>query len=156
MSNKILIIIIGVVILMMSMMGVGFYILWHKMSVTVAQIQNAGADHKEQKPEETKPLIGTIFKLETMIVNLSDQGGKRYLRVTMQLELSKPELTAELDQRLPQVRDSILMILPTKEFAQINATEGKVQLRDEIIAKLNSFLKSGTITNIYFTEFVVQ
>ena len=91
-----------------------------------------------------------------MIVNLADQGGKRYLRITMELELSAPELTAEIDKRLPQLRDAILMILPTKTYAEIGSTEGKIALRDELIAKLNSFLKTGTVTTIYFSEFVVQ
>jgi len=41
-------------------------------------------------------------------------------------------------------------------FEDISSLEGKIALRDEIIAKLNSFLKSGTITNLYYTEFVIQ
>jgi flagellar protein FliL len=158
MSNKILLIIIGVVLLMMSMMGVGFFILWHKMSLTVAQVQTATGVQtpEEKKAEEAKPVIMPVHKLDTLIVNLADQGGKRYLRVTMELELSTPDLVKEIQQRLPQVRDSILMILPTKEYARISTTEGKIELRDEIIAKLNGFLRSGTINTIYFTEFVVQ
>ncbi len=157
MSNKGLLIIIGVVVLMMSMMGVGFFVLWHKMSATVAQVQAAnGIAKPEDKAEEEKSAVMPMHKLETMIVNLADQGGKRYLRVTMELELKTPELAKEIEQRLPQVRDSILMILPTKEYSQISTTEGKIQLRDDIIAKLNSFLRTGTINTIYFTEFVVQ
>ena len=48
------------------------------------------------------------------------------------------------------------MILPTKEFEDINSVEGKIALRDEIITKLNSFSKDAIITNIYFVEFVIQ
>jgi flagellar protein FliL len=158
MSKKVLLIIIAVVVLMMSMMGVGFFILWHKMSLTMDQVQTAGGVQKpeERKVEEAKAVIMPVHKLETLIVNLADQGGKRYLRVTMELELSSADLAKEIQQRLPQVRDSILMILPTKEYAKISTTEGKIELRDEIIARLNSFLRSGTINTIYFTEFVVQ
>jgi flagellar basal body-associated protein FliL len=29
-------------------------------------------------------------------------------------------------------------------------------LRDELIARMNSILRRGSVTNIYFTEFVVQ
>ena len=95
-------------------------------------------------------------KLDTLIVNLADQGGKRYLRVTMELELSAPEVYEEIDLRMPQIRDAILMVLPTKQYADISTTEWKVQLRDEMIARMNTILKTGTITTIYFTEFVVQ
>jgi flagellar FliL protein len=97
-----------------------------------------------------------------MIVNLADHGGKRYLRVTMEMELKVEEgvdpfdLKEEIDNRLPQLRDTILMILPSKQYADISSTAGKIALRDEIIAKLNSYLKKGQIATIYFTEFVVQ
>lgn len=159
MSKKLLIIIIAVVLLVMGMIGGGFFLLWTKMAATMAQVQNP-QEEKQVAQEEVKPeemvTIGPIYKLDTMIVNLADQGGKRYLRITMELELSAPELVEEIDKRLPQLRDAILMILPTKTYAEISTTEGKIALRDELMAKLNSFLKTGTVKTIYFSEFVVQ
>jgi flagellar FliL protein len=74
----------------------------------------------------------------------------------MDLELGSPGLEAEVTKRLPQVRDSILMILPSKRFDDISSVEGKIALRDEILEKLNGLLTLGKITNIYFKEFVVQ
>jgi flagellar FliL protein len=48
------------------------------------------------------------------------------------------------------------MILPTKQYADIGSTEGKILLRDELIATMNGILKTGTNITIYFSEFVVQ
>jgi flagellar protein FliL len=48
------------------------------------------------------------------------------------------------------------MILPAKQYAEISTTQGKVALRDELMAKVNGYLKKGAISTIYFTEFVVQ
>lgn len=160
MSKNVLVIVIIVVVLFMGMMGAGFFVLWTKMSATVAQVQAGAAgeeDEEEALEEEVAEInIGTMYRLDTMIVNLADKGGKRYLRITMELELSKPELVEEIDLRLPQLRDSILMILPTKTYDEIGTTPGKIALRDEILARLNSFLKTGQITTLYFSEFVVQ
>ena len=157
MSTKVLIIIIGVVVLIMGTMGAGFFVLWSKMSTAMTQVQNANVtEAAEEEAEQEEVTIGPIYKLDTLIVNLADQGGKRYLRITMEFELSQPELVEEIEKRMPQLRDSILMILPTKTYAEISSTQGKIALRDEILAKLNSFLKTGSITTIYFSEFVVQ
>jgi flagellar FliL protein len=164
MSNKVLIIIIAVFVLMMGIMGGGFFILWKQMSNAVAQVQQQGNEkgQTEEAAKEQEVAMGPIYKLDTLIVNLADQGGKRYLRITMDLEL-KPaenidakEVIDEMDKRLPQIRDTILMILPTKQYADIATTAGKIALRDEIMAKLNALLKKGQISNIYFSEFVVQ
>ena len=66
------------------------------------------------------------------------------------------EVVEEIQKRLPQIRDSILMILPTKQYADIASTAGKTALRDELISAINAYLKKGQISTIYFTEFVVQ
>jgi flagellar FliL protein len=156
MSTKVLIIILGTVLLMMAMMGAGFFVLWNKMSATAAQVQNTEGAGQYVQEGEKEASIGPLYKMETLIVNLADQGGKRYLRVTMELELSSEEIVQEIEKRMPQLRDAILMILPTKQYADISSTQGKINLRDEILNKMNSYLKKGSISTIYFTEFVVQ
>ncbi|HDG97732.1 MAG TPA: flagellar basal body protein FliL [Desulfobacterales bacterium] len=110
-----------------------------------------------KKTEEvTKPDIGPIYPMETFIVNLMDPMGKRYLKVTLELELSKEELRSEMDKRLPQLRDAILTLLSSKTFKDIGDLSGKYQLRAEILATLNRYLKTGKVNNVYFTEFIVQ
>ena len=155
MSNKILLLLIGILMVFMLGMGGGLFMMWNKLSeLSIQSAANAGTnpvpgDHPEQP-------LGPICPLETFIVNLADKGGNRYLRMTMDLELGNPELQTEITKRMPQIRDSILMILPSKRFDDISPVEGKTALRDEILEKLNGLLTSGKITNIYFKEFVVQ
>jgi len=48
------------------------------------------------------------------------------------------------------------MILPSKSYNDVNTAAGKIAMRDEIIASLNTVLGKEGITNIFFTEFVVQ
>jgi flagellar protein FliL len=152
MSKKLLIIIIAVVILFLGIVGAGFFILWNKIS----QIPQTPPVATDIPVEEEETLIGPLYSLETMIVNLADHGGKRYLRVTMALELSDPEAATSIENRLPQVRDAILMILPTKTYDEVSTTEGKAALRHQLMEKINSLMTKGQVDNIYFTEFVVQ
>jgi flagellar FliL protein len=152
MSKTVLIIIISVAVLFMGMVGAGFYILWNKIS----QMPLDPAAVEEIPVEEEENVIGPLYSLDTMIVNLADHGGKRYLRVTMALELSDPEAAMTIESRLPQVRDAILMILPTKTYDDVSTTEGKIALRGEVMEKINGLMTKGRVNNIYFTEFVVQ
>jgi flagellar FliL protein len=155
MSNKILIIFIGVLMVFMLGMGGGLFLMWSKLSAINVQ-GNANAGVQPGEAAAVEPPLGPIYSLETFIVNLADKGGNRYLRVTIDLELGTPQLEGELNKRLPQIRDSILMILPSKRFEDISSVEGKIALRDEILGKLNGFLAQGKISNMYFKEFVVQ
>ena len=156
MSNKILVLLIGVLMVLMLGLGGGLFMMWNKLSTLNTQgVANAGEQPNGQGASIDQPL-GPIFSLKTFIVNLADKGGNRYLRVTMDLELGSPELESEIEKRLPQVRDGILMILPTKRFEDISTVQGKTALRDEVQETLNGFLAQGKIINIYFKEFVVQ
>jgi len=155
MSNKILILLIGGLMVLMLGMGGGLFLMWNKLSTINIQ---ANANASGQPGQETIPgkPLGAIYALDTFIVNLADMGGNRYLRVTMDLELGNSKLESEIVKRLPQIRDSVIMILPSKRFEDISSVDGKIALRNEIQETLNGFLAQGEITNIYFKEFVVQ
>jgi flagellar protein FliL len=156
MSKKVIIIIAAVSLVLILVMGAGFFVIWSKVSNMGPQEPAAAEALAEGEAAEEAPAIGPIYSLDPFVVNLAESGGKRYLRVTMDLELSNGVLIEELNKRLPQIRNAMLMILPSKKFDEISTIEGKTVLRDEIITRLNEFLQTGTISNLYFTEFVIQ
>jgi len=156
MSKKVIVIISLAVFIFMAAIGGGFYMLWSKMSqMNVAGTEETVAEEGEEDGEEDDT-IGPMYSLDSFVVNLAEGGSNRYLRVTMELELDNEVLKTELEQRLPQVRNAMLMILPTKKTSDINTVDGKLTLRDQLIDEINGFLTTGEITNIYFTEFVIQ
>jgi flagellar FliL protein len=134
----------------------GFFALWSKVSAMEHMVSALQEETDEPGKAGAGAGIGPLYSLDTLIVNLGDQGGKRYLRVTMDLELKDPKLVEAIDQRLPQIKDSILTILPTKSVDEINSAAGKLALREELTGVLNGFLSKDAVTNIYFTEFVIQ
>ena len=153
MSNKLIFLLVTVLLVLTIGLAVGFFMMWSKLSVLNTQASMVATTEAEQGQTAT---LGPLFSLDTFIVNLADAGRSRYLRVTMDLELAESNDASKLSERLSQVRDSILMILPSKQFDDIASMEGKIALRDEIIAKLNSLFTQNVVSNIFFTEFVVQ
>lgn len=153
MSTKILVSLVAILFVVMLGLTAGLFMIWTKLSTADAAAKEAAV---AKNPQAVTQSLGTIFPLDTFIVNLADESGKRYLRITMDLELSNDKLVEDMKRHLPQMRNGILMILPTKRFEDIRTVEGKTRLRSEIIAKLNSLLGQESITNIFFTEFVVQ
>ncbi len=155
MNKIILIAVIAAAVFFVGAVGGGFYMMWNKLADLDALVRPP-EEEAEEEDDEGLLATGAMFPLDTFIVNLADEKAKRYLRVTMQIELKEGEPVDILDQRLVQVRDIILMILPTKRFREIRTVDGKTLLREEIMTRLNALLKKEVINNIYFTEFVVQ
>jgi flagellar FliL protein len=154
MSNKLVIILVGVLFVLVLAMGGGMFMIWNKLAAVSAQVTPANDPNVEKaKPEQ----MGKVVSLDTFIVNLADPGANRYLRVTMDLEVTGGKAAEEdLTRRTSQLRDAVLMILPTKRFSDIISTEGKSALRDELLGALNGLLAAGKISRIYFKEFVIQ
>ncbi|HDD35656.1 MAG TPA: flagellar basal body protein FliL [Candidatus Desulfofervidus auxilii] len=105
--------------------------------------------------EATKPKQAVV-KLEPFVVNLLDEGGRRFLKVTIDLVVESEEVSKEVQERLPEIRDLIIMCLSDKSFNEISDQTGKMRLRKELRLKLNNLLKKGRVNKVLFTEFVVQ
>jgi flagellar FliL protein len=97
-----------------------------------------------------------ILALEPFIANLADDGGRRYLKATFQIDFGKSEVPPTMQARLPQVRDLLLTLFTSKTFDDVRTPEGKQQLREEIIARVNQVLDRDLAKAVYFTEFIVQ
>ena len=97
-----------------------------------------------------------FFKLDPMIVNPAGSNGERYLKATISLELNNPEVLAELEKRVPQIKNQINNILSSKSISQLQTNEDKEKLRRDILDRVNGMLVTGRITNVYLEEFVYQ
>ncbi len=100
--------------------------------------------------------IGILYPLDTFTVNLKSDAGRRYLKVTMSLELEGEELSLELDAKSPVLRDRIIRILTSKTLEEISSKKGKQKVSQQIMDTLNAMISDGDIRGIYFTEFVIQ
>ena len=154
-------IIIGVVVLLSVGGGGAFawfkFLAPHKVEAKIPEAKASEAKAAEAKSGEpgAAAKIGPILDLDPFIVNLADTE-PRFLKVTIKLELDGLPAKAEVGERIPQVRDALLILLSSKETQTLKPTAGKLQLRDEILQRVNSLLSAGQARNAYFTEFVVQ
>ncbi len=103
-----------------------------------------------------KETVGPMVNIDSFIVNILDDQGGRYLKAAITLELDGKAAADEVGTRLPQLRDAILLHVGNKSFQEMSDLQGKLQLRAELIARLNQLLQNGKIQKIYFTDFVVQ
>lgn len=144
-------IIIGLLVLVLAVVGgVAWQLLSGGSEPDTADVAGGG-----QSPVEEEVMSST-YVMDTFVVNLNDPGGKRYLKTNIELEYIVESVGEELERRLPQLRDVILLLLSSKSLDEIQTVDGKIALRSELIQRINQILTSGKIRNLYFTQFVVQ
>lgn len=159
-SNMTLILIIVAVVALLLAIG-GAFVMVSMLSKgsSAAQSSQDDRDSKSADKEnvDAKKPLGELFSFErAVIVNLAESNAERYLKVDVVLELGSPKLVKEVESRLPQIQDLLISITSTKTLEDVSTTSGRNMLRQEIVDKINSLLATGQVTNVYFTEFVVQ
>lgn len=143
-GSKTLIIIIAAATLVLSIGGfVGFKLLSGK---------HEGGEKEEPKVEAKT----SILALDPFVLNLADHG--RYLKITIQFEISDEALHETIAAKTPQLRDTIITLVSSKSLNSISSPEGKFQLKDEVLFRANQVMGMGkdVFKNLYFTEFVMQ
>ncbi len=152
-SSKLVSIIVTAVVVFLLMSGAVF------IGYMVASKGNSNASASANQTEVSSKAAVTeaTLELEEFLVNLSDEGAARYLKVNMFLgsDSANENLQTEIGSKIPQIRDVINSTLRTKKSKDITP-EGETILKEEIIVKVNDLLTKGKILNVYFTSIIVQ
>lgn len=101
--------------------------------------------------------MGPVFVIpEPFVVNLMGQNGRRYVKASIALELSAPELQKEVTAKLFLIKDTIIRVMSSKTFEEISTPKGRDKLKEEILQEINSYMVDGYIKSILFSEFIIQ
>ena len=101
------------------------------------------------------PRIRSTLHLETFVLNLADPDERAYLRVGIDLGLSKEP---KRDEAAPiaQVRDTILAVLAQAKGEELVTAQGKTKLKQDLLRALQERVPQLGVEDVYFTEFLIQ
>lgn len=136
---------IVVLIFVLALAGSGTWYLRH------------GKARASESPKRTDTLPVNIIHLESFIVNLADTDQVTYLRVSIEVGTGKAPSKKE-SETLPTapIRDAILGVLATRKSQDLLTPEGKLRLKQDLLAALNEKVPGLDAREIYFTDFLVQ
>lgn len=153
-----LIIIIAAAVLLLAAGGAAYYFLVvkpHKQEQQQKKTEESKAAALIKPiPDEAK--IGPMVEIKEFVVNIIGEDATHYVKASLSLEMDKDAALEEVSKRMPQIRDAILLLISNKTFAELQDIQGKNQIKAELKSKINSFLKTGSVNNVYLTDFVVQ
>jgi flagellar basal body-associated protein FliL len=117
---------------------------------------DAGGE-KHEKTEAPEAARG-VLSFEPFVVNLTDKGGARLLRLTVRLlvdaeaaeHLSKDEVV------MVRTRSAILELLAEQSSDQLVTAAGKAELKKAILERADTVLAPKKVADVLFSDFVVQ
>ncbi|MCO7242114.1 flagellar basal body-associated protein FliL [Halomonas sp. Ps84H-12] len=120
--------------------------------------QRDSGEVQQQTIELTPPVF---TRIEPFTVNLADDRyGSRLLYTGITLRVGNEQSKAIIEEHMPQVRSRLLILLSGKQANELTSTEGKEELAQAIISRLNVPLSENQppldLREVLFTEFIVQ
>lgn len=145
-------------IIIMAILGV--LLIGASVGLTIWLVSGDSEGGEEAAVEETVKKA-EYLPLETMVVNFAESKRARYLQVDIQLMAYNPQMLTAVEEHMPVIRNDILVLLGGQSYEKVSSREGKEQLRQQILEKVNAILKQqagvdGRIEAVYFTNFVMQ
>jgi len=110
-----------------------------------------------------------FVSLEQFTVNLADEGGERFAQVGVTLEVLDERTDKAIRAHMPSIRNSVLLLLSSKQTGDLLTLDGKKQLAAQIAQQAGQQLgwapqaQAGEkievpnpIAAVHFSHFIVQ
>ena len=100
--------------------------------------------------------------LDPITANLdpfTDTNGKQkvhYVSLTLAVEIRDKAEADKFSAAKPVVLDKVLSLLGKKKFEELNQVQGRYVFRSQIIDAANEYLAAPVVTEVYFTDFLLQ
>ncbi len=171
-GRKLIIVIVGVVLVVVA--GVAVFAVPTLTGTPMVALGAAAKAPPSSTPTPEPAHVlgpGMMYSMKERIVNLSDQGGFRYLKSAVVLEFDLPDarnlkaeaykkrqetFAIELASSQPKLDDILTTTLGSKASLVLNTPEGKESLRQELKARFSEVVAEFKLVNVYFTQFIIQ
>ncbi len=109
---------------------------------------------------EVAPAIeppGMQWVVDDIVLNPAGTNGKRFLRLGLAIETKDgAPLIAELDSRSAQMRDLLIRKFSSRTIEELSDPVVREEIRISCIEEINGRLAVGEISDMYFTDYVLQ
>jgi len=118
----------------------------------LAHEQPHGAQH-----ENAAAPAPVYVELPELVANLNGNPRRpSYIKVKPRLEVAKPEDVARVQAAMPRLLDMFQTFLRETRPEELRGSAGIHRLREELIARANIAVPGGGVTDVLFTEMLVQ
>ena len=152
---------IFILLILLILLGGGGYDAYHFgiVDMLLGSIGSSNATEEAKSEEEgggAPAAPSTTVPVQPFVVNLANPIGSKHVRLSMDLEMIDAKAAEQLNQEMVKVRDSVILLLSSKTYADLAPLEGKLQLKNEIVERVNLILGGPKVVKVYFTDMIFQ
>ena len=124
--------------------------------VKVAKAEKGSDGYGEGYGDEAAYGSASSYEFSNIVANLAGSLKSRYVKVSFTVEGEDPAFASKIETNRAKLIDTTLGILASLTLSDLENPGMKNQLRSDLIAAYETALQERVITQLYFSEFVVQ
>lgn len=98
----------------------------------------ADEDGEAAPVKAAEPVVApTFLPMDTMVVNLADNGGERFAQISITLELADAKTSDLVKQHMPSIRNGVLLLASQRTAEELLTREGKEKLASDILREVS-------------------
>ncbi len=119
-----------------------------------------GMDKKaaaELAEEAAKPVPPSYLDVPEMVANLNSVSHKpSYVKLTARVEVPKPADVEAVKTAMPRLQDMMQTYLREMRPEELRGSAGTYRLREELLVRANAAVAPAKISDVLFTQMLVQ
>jgi flagellar FliL protein len=112
--------------------------------------------HEEPLAEAAKPVPPSYVDVPEMIANLNGTHKPSYIKLAARIEVPKPEDVEKVKAAMPRLQDIFQTYLREMRPEELRGSAGTYRLREELLVRANAAVSPTKVSDILFTQMLVQ
>ena len=113
--------------------------------------------HETAVEKKVERKAAVFFDVPELLVNLNSTGTRStFLKITVSLELDKPDDVTRIKEVMPRILDNFQVYLRELRLDDLRGSAGMYRLREELLARVNAAVAPVKVRDILFKEMLVQ
>ena len=151
-KKKLLIIIVIVILLLVGGLAGAYF-----TGLLDPVISLITGSETEQVEDEGSSGPSVFYELPALTVNLNTAGRKaRFIKIQVSLELANEQDKPRVEAVIARVMDNFNVYLRELRIEDLSGSAGMQRLREELLLRVNSAVRPGTVKDVLFKEMLVQ
>lgn len=147
-------ILVGVLVLLL---GGSFFLVTKLTAQPAAETgEGEGEGHGKKEGKSGKHAKVEKFEVKDLVLNTGDGSSSRFVKISLAMEFDDPKLEKELEEKEYRVRDLLINLVAHRTAVELASVEVREELRGQILDELNSTIGEGHITEVFFSDFIIQ
>jgi flagellar protein FliL len=112
--------------------------------------------HEDLAAEAPKPVLPSFIDIPEMIANLNGAHKPSYIKLAARVEVPTAEDAEKVKAAMPRLQDIFQTYLREMRPEELRGSAGTYRLREELLTRANAAVAPAKVSDILFTQMLVQ